>query len=57
VNVASRIADEAEGGEVLTSRETAEQTGNGVVRFARSRSATLKGVAAPMTLYRAFRGA
>jgi class 3 adenylate cyclase len=55
VNVASRIADEAETGEVLTSQETAEQTSDGVVRFERSRTANLKGVAEPMTLYRAFR--
>jgi class 3 adenylate cyclase len=56
VNVASRIADEAEAGEVLTSQETAELAGDGVVRFERSRSAELKGVAAPMTLYRVVRG-
>jgi class 3 adenylate cyclase len=55
VNVASRIADQAETGEVLTSQATAEQTGDRVVGFERSRTAKLKGVAEPMTLYRAFR--
>jgi adenylate cyclase len=56
VNIASRIADEAGAGEVLTSQETAARTEDGVVRFERSRSTQLKGVAVPMTLYRASRG-
>ena len=56
VNIASRIADEAEAGEVLTSRETTEEIEDGIVTFERSRTTHLKGVANPMTLYRAFRG-
>ena len=56
VNIASRIADEAEAGEVLTSQETTEETEDAFVRFERSRTTHLKGVAAPVTLYRAFRG-
>lgn len=56
VNIASRIADEAEAGEVLTSQETTEETEDPFVRFERSRTTQLKGVANPMTLYRAFRG-
>ncbi|HET7928273.1 MAG TPA: adenylate cyclase regulatory domain-containing protein [Actinomycetota bacterium] len=50
------IADEAEAGEVLTSQETTEETEDASVRFERSRTAHLKGVATPTTLYRAFRG-
>lgn len=56
VNIASRIADEAEAGEVLTSQETTEETEDPFVRFERSRTTHLKGVANPMTLFRAFRG-
>jgi len=56
VNIASRIADEAEAGEVLTSQETTEETaGDAFIRFERSRTTHLKGVANPMTLYRVFR--
>jgi adenylate cyclase len=56
VNIASRIADEAEAGEVLTSQETTEETEDGFIRFERSRTTHLKGVANPITLYRAVRG-
>jgi class 3 adenylate cyclase len=56
VNIASRIADEAQAGEVLTSQETTEETEGAFVRFERSRTTHLKGVANPMTLYRAVRG-
>jgi len=45
-----------EAGEVLTSQETTEETEDPFVRFERSRTAHLKGVANPMTLYRAVRG-
>ena len=55
VNIASRIADEAQAGEVLTSQETTEETEDAFVRFEPSRTTHLKGVANPTTLYRAFR--
>ena len=44
------------GGEVLTSQETTEETEDPFVRLERSRTAHLKGVANPMTLYRAVSG-
>jgi len=46
----------AEAGEVLTSQNTTEETEDAFVRFERSRTTHLKGVANPMTLYRAVRG-
>ena len=55
VNIASRIADQAEAGEVLTSQETMEQVGDDGVSFERARSVELKGIADPVTLYRVFR--
>lgn len=55
VNIASRIADQAEAGEVLTSHETVQRVGDGEVSFERARSAELQGVADPVTLYRVFR--
>ena len=57
VNVASRIADQAEAGEILTSEETVERIGEGEVRFEPRRSVELKGVAAPVAIYRVFRSA
>lgn len=56
VNIASRLADEAQADEALTSQETTEETEGAFVRFERSRTTHLKGVANPMTLYRAVRG-
>lgn len=55
VNVASRIADQAEAGEVLTSQETVEQAGGVDVAFEQTRSVELQGVAKPVTLYRVLR--
>src|SRR5918995_1100513 len=55
VNIASRIADQAEAGEILTSRETVERVGGGDVTFEEVRSAELQGVADPVTLYRVLR--
>jgi adenylate cyclase len=55
VNIASRIADQAEAGEVLTSQETVQQVGDGGVSFEPARSVELQGVADPVTLYRVLR--
>jgi adenylate cyclase len=55
VNIASRIADRASAGEVLTSEETVAQVGDGEVRFERAGPVELKGVAKPVTLYRVVR--
>jgi adenylate cyclase len=55
VNVAARIADRAQAGEILTSEETIEHAEGVDVRFERIGPAELKGVAAPVTLYRALR--
>ena len=52
VNIASRIADQAEAGEILTSQETVERVGDGDLRFEPVRSVELKGVAATVTLHR-----
>jgi adenylate cyclase len=52
VNVASRIADQAESGEILTSQETVERAADAGVSFVKARIAELQGVAEPMTLYR-----
>jgi adenylate cyclase len=52
VNVASRIADLAEPGDVLTTEETMRQVEVGEVGWARIGPATLQGVATPVTLYR-----
>jgi class 3 adenylate cyclase len=51
VNIASRIADQAEAGEVLTSGETVERVGDGGVSFEQVRSVELQGVADRVTLY------
>ena len=52
VNIASRIADQTEAGESLTSQETVERGDDGKVLFERAHSVELKGVAARVTLYR-----
>jgi class 3 adenylate cyclase len=53
VNIASRIADRAQAGEVLTSEETVEQIEGSPVRFEAVASVELKGLSRPITLYRA----
>jgi adenylate cyclase len=55
VNIAARIADRAQAGEVLTSEETVPQAEGVDVRFERIGPAELKGVALPVTLYRTVR--
>lgn len=55
VNIASRIADQAEAGEVLTSLETVERVGETEVAFEPMRSVELQGVAGPVTLFRVLR--
>ena len=55
VNIASRIADQAEAGEVLTSQETVERVRDVEASFQQARSVELRGVAAPVTLYRVLR--
>jgi adenylate cyclase len=57
VNIASRIADQAEAGEILTSQETVERAADGGVSFVQARTAKLQGVAEPVTLYRVLRPA
>jgi adenylate cyclase len=52
VNIASRIADQARAGEILTSQETVERVGDVAVKFVRASSVELKGVADPVTLHR-----
>jgi adenylate cyclase len=54
VNIASRIADKAEAGEVLTSQE-AEAGRRQRVSFEQARSVKLQGVTSPVTLYRVLR--
>jgi adenylate cyclase len=53
VNVASRIADLAEAGDILTTEETMRQVDADEVDWALIGSAELQGVATPVTLYRA----
>jgi adenylate cyclase len=55
VNIASRIADRAQAGEVLTSEETVEQIEGSPVLFEEVGPVELKGVSRPITLYRAAR--
>jgi adenylate cyclase len=55
VNVASRIADRAAAGEILTSVETVGQVDDPEVRFGEVGTVELKGVAAPVTLFRVSR--
>jgi adenylate cyclase len=53
VNVASRIADLAEAGDVFTTEETMRQVEDDEIDWARIGPAELQGVASPVTLYRA----
>jgi adenylate cyclase len=53
VNLAARIAARAEAGEVLTTEDTVAHVKGSEVRFERVGTATLKGVAEPVVLYRA----
>ncbi|MDP8957415.1 MAG: adenylate/guanylate cyclase domain-containing protein, partial [Actinomycetota bacterium] len=55
VNIASRIASYATGGQVLVSEETAHNSPDGGVRFEPIEPVSLKGIENPLTLYRAFR--
>jgi adenylate cyclase len=55
VNIASRIADQAEAGEILTSQETVERVGDVEVSFVQARSVEIQGVANPVTLHRVLR--
>jgi adenylate cyclase len=55
VNVAARIADRAQAGEVLASEETIDRADGVEIRFERVGPAELKGVAQPVILYRALR--
>lgn len=55
VNIASRIADQAKAGEVLTSEETVARVADDQVSFERARSVELRGVAHAVTLYRVLR--
>ncbi len=55
VNLASRIADAAGPGEVLTSQAVAEAAGDGGFGFERLREVDLKGLPEPVPLYRATR--
>jgi adenylate cyclase len=53
VNLASRIAEVAEPGEVLASQAAVELVEDQTIRFEQADSRTLKGVAEPVALYRA----
>ena len=53
----SRIADQAEAGEIFTSQETVERVADGEVSFVQARAAELQGVAEPVTIYRVVRRA
>jgi adenylate cyclase len=55
VNIASRIADQAEAGEVLTSQETVTRVGEVEASFEPARSVELRGVTSPVALYRVLR--
>jgi class 3 adenylate cyclase len=55
VNIASRIADRAVAGEILTSQETMERMGDDDVSFEQAHSVELKGIADPVMLYRVSR--
>jgi class 3 adenylate cyclase len=56
VNLASRIADQAQAGEILTSQETVARIGIGGFRFEPTRAVELKGVATPTMLHLVRRG-
>jgi adenylate cyclase len=55
VNLASRIAAAASGGEVLTTRVVAATVVDPAIRFERVEARPLKGIADPVTLFRATR--
>ena len=55
VNLASRIASHATGGQVLASEETTRRVSNAGIRFESIGPVTLKGVAQPVELYQALR--
>ena len=55
VNVASRIADLAEAGDVLTTEETMRRVEDAEIDWARIGPVELQGVARPVTLFRATR--
>jgi class 3 adenylate cyclase len=55
VNVASRIADLAEAGDVLTTEETMRRVEDARIDWTRVGPAELQGVARPVTLFRATR--
>lgn len=57
VNLASRIASVAGGGEVLTSRAVANAVNDPSLRFEHVDQRRLKGISEPVTLYRATRNA
>ena len=52
VNVASRIADAAEAGEILTTQETVDSVGGATVSFEPARTVELQGVAEPVRLHK-----
>ena len=53
VNVAARIGDYARPGEVLVSEDVAAADGSGAVHYEQVGPVSLKGLAAPVTLYAA----
>jgi class 3 adenylate cyclase len=55
VNLASRIASHATGGQVLASEETTRRVSGAGVRFESIGPVILKGVAQPVELYQALR--
>jgi len=57
VNVAARIASYAQAGQVVVSEETAQRSDRHALRFEPLGAVDLKGVAKPLPLYQAFRGA
>jgi class 3 adenylate cyclase len=57
VNVAARIASYAQAGQVVVSEETAHRSDRHALRFEPLGAVDLKGVAKPLPLYQAFRGA
>ena len=57
VNLASRIADAAEPGEVLASEAVVQAVGNGTFEFERIQDAELKGLPSPIALFRVARTA
>jgi class 3 adenylate cyclase len=56
VNLASRIAEAAAEGEVLTTRAVAEAVDDPSIRFQHVEERPLKGIEEPVALFRASRG-